>query len=209
MQHHVIDNSICGIPEHKKAFYGVLNTIPKNRRKTAIELGAYCGSTSTILCNFFNKLTIIEDYSISAGQEHLNTNSYNIIYKNNSYEIYYSDILDKEKHLTVYNTLKYNLKTFNNYIIHEESFEKFIPIEKYDFCYDDTFNTPIQLTPNFIIQNKKRFTKAFELVNDGGLYCLGGAHWFIKNISTDRFILELLRNINKGVGKNPYNLFKK
>ena len=51
--------------------------IPKKNRKTAIELGAYCGSTSSILCNLFNKLCIVEDYSIFL-ENHTNTNSYNM-----------------------------------------------------------------------------------------------------------------------------------
>ena len=202
MNHHIIDNPNCGIPEFKKNFYDVLIKIPKKNRKTAIELGAYCGSTSSILCNLFNKLCIVEDYSIFL-EKHTNTNSYNIGYKNNTIEIDYIDIINEHKHLNHLDTLKYNLKNFNNYVLYEESFEKFNTNEKYDFVFDDTFDTAKELSINFILKNKNRLIKAFELVNGGGLYCLGWNYWIIKNISNNNFIKKLILCANKKINLDP------
>ena len=110
MHHHVIDDSECGTPEDRVMFYDKLKTLSCGHRTHALEIGSYCGSMSSIFCNFFDKLTIIENYTMHQCDDHINTNSYNITFDANHLQINHVEMTDEHKHLNRLDTMKYNVR---------------------------------------------------------------------------------------------------
>lgn len=201
MHHHVIDDSECGTPEDRIMFYDKLKTLPQGYKSHALEIGSYCGSMSSIFCNYFDKLTIIENYTMHQCDNHTNTNSYNITYDTNGMYIKHVEMASDHKHLNRLDTMRYNLNGYNNYKIIETDFHDFKSDVKFDFVLDDITDTEADFFDvGWVIRNRDRLIKAFELVRDGGMYCLCWEYWFIKNRPSSSFITKLLHMVRTGKG---------